>query len=157
MRTWEKDPFRRISVAASNRFSSDVTHELSLLGSVVAAVGGLVSLVTVSGGPRVLTDTYCNYLCSGYDRKRFEYPIFDLRLLRPCLQKLSSSFFGSWIIVHAVPTWGREQYSGCAAPHRGLPQRDCKKDWRRQFNGITQSLLFFHLPLHSHVHCVVLP
>ena len=38
--TWEKDTFRRVAVTASDRFSSDATHELSVLGSVVFAVGG---------------------------------------------------------------------------------------------------------------------
>ena len=42
----------------------------------------------------VLSDTNSDYLGSGYDRKLFEYPIFDLRLLKRCLQKVSSAFFG---------------------------------------------------------------
>ena len=65
MRTWEKDTFRRIAVAVIDCFSSDAAHELSRLGSVLAAVSGLVSLVPVSGGSHVLVDNYGDYLGSG--------------------------------------------------------------------------------------------
>ena len=44
----------------------------------------------------MLADTYKEeYLRSGYSHKLVEYPIFDLRLLKCCLQKVSSSVFGS--------------------------------------------------------------
>ena len=69
IRKWEKDTFRRVAVIVSDRFSCDAAHELSVLGSVVVAVGGSASLVAVSGGSRVLADTYGDYLGSGYDRK----------------------------------------------------------------------------------------
>ena len=95
MQTWEKETFRRVAVAVTDRFSSDATHELLVLGSVVAAVGGSSSLVAVSGGSHVLADTYGEYLGSGYSHKLVEYPVFDLRLLQRCLQKVSSSAFGS--------------------------------------------------------------
>ena len=92
---WEKGTFRRVAVTVVDRFAVDATHKLSVLGSVVAAVGGSASLVAVSGGSHVLTDTYGEYLGSGYSHKLVEYPIFDLRLLKRCLQKVSSSVFGS--------------------------------------------------------------
>ena len=95
MRTWEKGTFRRVAVSVADRFAVDATHELSMLGSVVSAVGGSASLVAVSGGSHVLGDTYRAYLGSGYSHKLVEYPIFDLRLLKRCLQKVSSSVFGS--------------------------------------------------------------
>ena len=95
IRTWEKDPFRWVAVAVTDRLAVDVTHELSVLGSVVAAVGGSASLFAVSGGSHVLTDTYGEYLGSGYSHKLVEYPVFDSRLLKRCLQKVSSSVFGS--------------------------------------------------------------
>ena len=40
MRTWAKHTFRRVAVAVENRSSSDATHDSSVLGSVLAAVGG---------------------------------------------------------------------------------------------------------------------
>ena len=94
MRTWEKDSFCRVAVAVTGRFAVDATHKLSVLGSVVAAVGGSASLVAVSGGSHLLADTYGECLGSGYNHKLVEYPVFDLRLLKRCLQKVSSSVFG---------------------------------------------------------------
>ena len=57
IRIWEKDTFRRVAVAVTDRFAIDGTHELSVLGSVVAAVGGSASLVAVAGASHVLADT----------------------------------------------------------------------------------------------------
>ena len=95
MRMWEKGTFRRVAVSVADRFAVDATHELSVLGSVMSAVGGAASLVALSGGSHVLGDTYGEFLGSGYTHKLVEYPIFDLRLLKRCLQKVSSSVLGS--------------------------------------------------------------
>ena len=95
MRTWEKGTFRWVAVTVTDRFAVDATHKLSVLGSVVAAVGGSASLVAVSGGSHVSADTYGKYMGSGYKHKLVEYPIFDLRLWKRCLQKVSSSIFKS--------------------------------------------------------------
>ena len=94
-RTWEKGTFRRVAVDVVDRFTVDATHEVTVLGSVVAAVGSSASHVAISGGSHVLGDTYKEYLGSGYSHKLVEYPIFDLRLPKRCLQKVSSSVFGS--------------------------------------------------------------
>ena len=96
MRTWEKGSFRRVAADVVNRFTVDASHELAVLGSVMAAVGSSASLVAISGGSHVLADTYKKYLGSGYSHKLVEYPIFDLRLLKRCLQKVSYSVFGSF-------------------------------------------------------------
>ena len=61
----------------------------------MAAVGGSATLVAVFGGSHVLADTYGEHLGNGYSRKFLEYPVFDLRLLKRCLQLVSSSVFGS--------------------------------------------------------------
>ena len=58
MRRWEKYTFRRVAVAVSDRLSSAAAHELSVFGSIVAAVGGSASLVAVSDGTPALVDTY---------------------------------------------------------------------------------------------------
>ena len=79
----------------SDRFSSDATHEFSVPGLVLAALGNSASPVAVSGGSHVSADTYGDHLGSGYNRKLVENPIFDLRLLKRCLSKISSSIFGS--------------------------------------------------------------
>ena len=60
--TWDKDTFRWVAVAVLDRFSSDATHDLSVLGSVLAAVGGSVSRFAFSGGSHVLADTCSEYL-----------------------------------------------------------------------------------------------
>ena len=86
---------RRVAVAVTDRFAVDVTHEFSVPWSVAAAVGGSASLVAVSGGSHVLADTYGEYLGSGYSHKLVEYPVFDLRFLKRCLQDVSSTVFGS--------------------------------------------------------------
>ena len=95
VRTWERGTFRRVAVDVVDRFAIDPTHEVAVLGSVVAAVGSSASLVAITGGSHVVADTYKEYLGSGYSHKLVEYPIFDLRLLKRCLQKVSSSVFGS--------------------------------------------------------------
>ena len=95
VRTWERGNFRRVAASVADRFAVDATHELSVLGSIVSAVGGSASLVAVSGGSHVLGDTYREYLGSGYSHKLVEYPIFDLRPLKRRLQKVSSSIFES--------------------------------------------------------------
>ena len=95
MRTWEKGTFRRVAVDVVDRFTVDATHVVAVPGSVVAAVGSSASLVAISGGSHVLADTYREYLGSGYSHKLVEYPLFDLRLLKRCLQKVSFSVFGS--------------------------------------------------------------
>ena len=82
MRTREKGTFRRVAVTVTDRFAVDATHELSVLGSVVAAVGSSASLVAVSSGSHVLADTYGDYLGSEYSHKLVEYPVFDLRLFK---------------------------------------------------------------------------
>ena len=95
IRTWEKGTFRRVAVDVVDRFTVDATHKVAVLGSVVATVGSSASLVAISGGSHVVADTYKEYLGSGYSHKLVDYPIFDLRLLKRCLQKVSSSVFGS--------------------------------------------------------------
>ena len=62
VRTWKKDTFRRVAVAVSDQFFKDATHELSVIGSTVTAVGGLASPNAVSSGSHVLADTYGEYL-----------------------------------------------------------------------------------------------
>ena len=57
IRTWEKGTFRRVAVDVVDRFTVDATHEVAVLGSVVAAVGSSASLVAISGGSHVVADT----------------------------------------------------------------------------------------------------
>ena len=50
LRTWDGDNFRRVVIGVLDRFESDAIRELSVVGSVVAAVGSSASAVAISGG-----------------------------------------------------------------------------------------------------------
>ena len=93
MRIWEKDSFRRVAVAVSDRLSSDATLKLSVLGSVVAALGSLASHAVVSGGSHVLAGIYDDYLGSGYDCK--QVPILLHQTFDELPANVSSSVFGT--------------------------------------------------------------
>ena len=95
LRTWDVDTFKRVCVATLDRYSSDPHQEISALGRVVDAFGPDVSVASISGGSTVLVEAFCEYLGSWCRQKLIDYPIFDLRLFRRCLQRTSSSVFGS--------------------------------------------------------------
>ena len=93
--TWDVDTFRRVCVATLDRYSSDPHPEVTALGRVVDALGPDVSVASISGGSTILVEAFCEYLGKGYRRKLIDYPVFDLRLFRRCLQRTSSTLFGS--------------------------------------------------------------
>ena len=95
LRTWDVDTFRRICVSTLDRYSSDPHQEVTALGRVVDALGSEVSVASISGGSTVLAVAFCEYLGSGYRQKLIDYPVFDFRLFRRCLQRTSSSVFWS--------------------------------------------------------------
>ena len=66
-----------------------------MLGRIVDAIGPDVRVVSVQGGPNALVEAYANFLGSGYQQKLLEYPLFDLRLFKRCLQKTAASVFGT--------------------------------------------------------------
>ena len=95
VRTWERSTFRRVCIAVLNRFSTSTTLEATVLGKILDAAGPDVSVVSLHGGPHVLAEAFVKYLGSGYQSKLVEYPIFDLRLMKRCLQRTASCVFGS--------------------------------------------------------------
>ena len=95
LRTWDVDTFRRVCVASLDCYSSDLHQKISALGRMVDALGPDVSVATISGGSAVLVEAFCEYLGSVYRQKLIDYPVFDLRLFRRCLQRTASSVFGS--------------------------------------------------------------
>ena len=95
LRTWDIDIFRRVRVATLDRYSSDPHQEISILFRIVNALGLDVSVVSISSGSTVLVEAFCGYLGSWYCQKLIEYPSFDLRLFKRCLQRTASSVFGS--------------------------------------------------------------
>ena len=93
--TWDVDTFKRNCVATLDRYSSDPYQDITALGRMVDALGPDVSVASISGGSTVLVEAFCEHLGSGYRQKLIDYPVFDLRLFRRCLQRTSSSVFGS--------------------------------------------------------------
>ena len=65
------------------------------LAKILDAAGSDTSDVSLHGSPHVLAEAFASYLGSGYRAKLVEYPTFDLRLLKRCLQRSSASVFGS--------------------------------------------------------------
>ena len=82
-------------MATLDRHSSDPHQEITALGRMVDALVADVSVASISGGSTVLVEAFCEYLGSGYRQKLIDYPVFDLRLFRRCLQRTTSSVFGS--------------------------------------------------------------
>ena len=82
-------------MATLDCYSSDPHQEISVLGRIVDALGPDVSVASISGGSTVLVEDFCEYLGNGYRQKLIEYPVFDLRIFRRCLQRTASNVFGS--------------------------------------------------------------
>ena len=95
IRTWKAGEFVRVTVAIIDRYYGDANSELAILGKILSAVGSGASLVSLSGGSHTLVQCYKEYLGSGYTKIVVDYPIFDVRLLKRCLQKTASIIFGT--------------------------------------------------------------
>ena len=76
----------------TDRYHGDAGSEVVILGQVLCAIGGRASLVSVSGGSHTLVESYRECLGSGCV---LDYPTFDVRLLKRCLQKTASVVFGT--------------------------------------------------------------
>ena len=94
-RTWNIDVFRRVCVATLDCYSTDLHQEFSASGRLLDALGPDVSFALISGGSAVLVEAFCKNLGSGYCQKLVEYPFFDLRLFKRCVQRTTSIVFGS--------------------------------------------------------------
>ena len=86
VRTWRRDSFYRVAVGVIDRYLGDASSELVILGQVLCAIGSGASLVSISGGSHTLVESYKEYLGSGCMRRVLDYPTFDVRLLKRCLQ-----------------------------------------------------------------------
>ena len=95
IRCWDNNQFRRVCMAILDRFSSNVKEEVVVLGRIIDVNGPDVRVVSVQGGPRELVEAYVNFLGSGYQQKLIDYPLFDLRFFKHCLQRTASSVFGT--------------------------------------------------------------
>ena len=86
-----------------SQFSANTTLEATVLGKIVDAAGPNTAVVSLHGGPHVLAEAFASYLASGYQAKLIEYPTFDRRLLKRCLQRTASPVFGSLDAVTRSP------------------------------------------------------
>ena len=93
--TWKAGEFVRVVVAIVDRYYGDANSDLVILGKTFSAVGSGASLVSLSGGSHTLVNCYREYFGSGYTKTLLDYPIFDARLLKRCLQKTASVVFGT--------------------------------------------------------------
>ena len=75
------------------RYSDGPYQKASTLGQSTDVLGPEVSDVSISDGPTVLAEAFCEYLGSGYRQKMIDYTSFDLRLFKCCLQRTISSVF----------------------------------------------------------------
>ena len=115
-----------VCVAVLDRCSDESHLEISMLGQPEDAVGPDLSVTSVSGGPTILLEAFCQHLSNGYRQKLIEYPNFDHRHFKYCLQQTAFSVFGSladsqllsslWICwkalsheigCHLAPPWGK--------------------------------------------------
>ena len=89
VRTWRPDNFYRVAGGGGgviDRYHGDASSELVILGQVLCAIGSGASLVSISGGSHTLVECYKEYLRSGCMRGLLDYPTFDVKLLKRCLQ-----------------------------------------------------------------------
>ena len=135
VRTWERSRFRRVCVAVLSPFSADTTLEATFLAKIVDAAGPDTSVVSLHGGPHVLAEAFASYLGSGYRAKLVEYLIFDLRLLKRCIQRTSASVFGSldpfsmieFVVNRLKGAETREWMASCPALHKAIITNDLSK------------------------------
>ena len=95
VRTWRRDSFYRVAVGVIDRYLGAANSELVILGQVLCANGSGASLVPISGGSHTLVECYKEYLGSGCMHGVLDYPTFDVKLLKRCLQKTAFTVFGT--------------------------------------------------------------
>ena len=66
-----------------------------MLGRIIDAFGQNVRVVSVQAGPHAVMEAYVIFLGSGYQQKLIEYPLFDLRRFKRCLQRCFKYFRNS--------------------------------------------------------------
>ena len=135
VRRWDRDTFRRVCVALLCKYTGDASREAAVLGQLMSVVGPLASLVALLGGSHMLHYTYVEFDGSSYREKLVEYPMFDLQLLKRCLQKCASVVFGSLdqflmtevIIVRLKAAEHRNWMASRHAMRRAVVSRDRSK------------------------------
>ena len=120
VRTWWRDSFYRVAVGVIDRYLGDANSELVIHGQVLCAIGSGASLVSISGRSHTLLDCYKEYLGSGCMHGVLDYPNFDVRLLKRCLQKPASTVFGTldpFSMTEFIVTRLKGIVIGCSRDH----------------------------------------
>ena len=95
MRTSKAGEFVRVALAIFDRYYGNANSELAFLGKILSAVSSGASAVSLNGGSHTLVHCYREYPGSGYTKTLVENPIFDVPLLKRCVQKTASVVFGT--------------------------------------------------------------
>ena len=95
IKTWKSGEIVRVAVDNIDRYYDEPNNELESLGKILSAIGSGASLISISGGSHTLVDYPEECLGSGYTKTLVDYPIFDVQLLKRCLQKTASVVFGT--------------------------------------------------------------
>ena len=76
-----------------DRFSFEPPSESTIVGNIISSFGSGASLNAISGGPYFLIQCCNEFLGTGYTKTIADYPTFDARLSKRCLQEISSVVF----------------------------------------------------------------
>ena len=84
-----------MAVGVIDRYYGNASCKPVIPGQFRCDIGSGASQVSISGGSNTFVEGYKEYLGSGYMRGLLDYATFDVRLLKPCLQKTASTVFGT--------------------------------------------------------------
>ena len=85
--TWIKEDFYSTAVPVIVRYSGNASNELAKRVQFVSAVVNGVSHLLIFDGLLTLIRCFSEYLGSGNLKLQMKYPLFDVQLLKRCLQK----------------------------------------------------------------------
>ena len=95
VRTWKKNEFARVAVDVLDRYYGDPSSKLIIFGKKICASASGNALISLSGGWHSLVECYRQFLGSSYTKILPEYHVFDVFLLKRCLQETASVVFGT--------------------------------------------------------------
>ena len=90
IRTWKSCEFVRLVFTINDQYYGDPNSKLTILHKIQCAFASAASLISLSGGSHTLVDCCKEYLGSSYTNTLVDYPIFEVRLVKCCLQKTAS-------------------------------------------------------------------
>ena len=85
----------RVCLVTLDCCSNDPHQKLTLFDRTVDVIRPDVPVMALPVGSQVVLEAFCYYLGNGYRQKLVVYPVFDLRLFKPCLRWTAFSVLGS--------------------------------------------------------------